>query len=121
MPLANLKWTFSDEDRASVLRFFELLEREMQADDIARMEYGRLRNADEWPLIGIHSHFMGTTRMGDDPRTSVTTRDCRIHDCQNVFVAGPSLFPTYGYANPVYTIVALSLRLADHLQSLPAA
>jgi len=117
MPLADVTWTFSPEDRASVIAFFELLEREMRADDVARMDYGRLRTAQAWPLIGIHSHFMGTTRMGDDPRTSVTDRDCRIHGCDNVFVAGPSLFPAYGYANPVYTIAALSLRLAEHLKT----
>ena len=116
MPLANATWTFSEKDRASVIDFFELLGRELQPGAIKRVDYNRLKTTEDWPLIGIHSHFMGTTRMGHDPRTSVTTKDCRIHGSDNVFVAGPSLFPAYGYANPVYSIAALSLRLADHLK-----
>jgi choline dehydrogenase-like flavoprotein len=117
MPLANVKWTFSAEDRASVLAFFDTLGQNLQALGLARMYYERLKNTPDWPLIGIHSHFMGTTRMGDDPATSVTNRDCRIHGSDNVFITGPALFPTCGYANPVYTIAALSLRLADHLKT----
>ncbi|HEU4364594.1 MAG TPA: GMC oxidoreductase, partial [Candidatus Krumholzibacteria bacterium] len=117
MQLADVRWTFSEQDRASVIRFFERLEREMMSRGTERMDFSRLRAAEDWPLIGIHSHFMGTTRMGDDPRTSVTDGDCRVHGSDNVFVAGPSLFPAYGYANPVYTIAALSLRLADHLKA----
>lgn len=117
MPLANLSWTFSAQDRASVLDFFERLEREVQSTGMGRVDYSLLCALEDWPLIGIHSHFMGTTRMGDDPATSVTNGDCRVHGSDNVFVAGPSLFPSYGYANPVYTIAALSLRLADHLKT----
>jgi len=117
MPLANVNWTFSSDDRASVIDFFGRLEGEMQAQGIERMDFGRLRTTEDWPLIGIHSHFMGTTRMGSDPATSVTTPDGQVHGCDNVFVVGPSLFPTCGYANPVYTIAALALRLGDHLKT----
>ena len=60
-------------------------------------------------------HIMGTTRMGTSRSTSVVDRDCRVHGYRNLFVAGSSVFPTGGYANPTLTIVALSLRLADTL------
>ena len=119
MPRVNVTWAFSENDRSSVIAFFERLEREMESRGIARLDYSRLRTTDDWPLIGLHSHFMGTTRMGNDPRTSVTTKDGRVHGSDNVFVAGPSLFPNCGYANPVFTIAALSLRLADHVKSRP--
>lgn len=121
MPLANVKWTFSAEDRQSVLAFFDALDQNLQVLGLARIHYERLKHTSDWPLIGIHSHFMGTTRMGHDPRTSVTDGDGRVHGSDNVFVAGPSLFPAYGYANPVYTIAALSLRLADHVKARLAA
>jgi choline dehydrogenase-like flavoprotein len=62
-------------------------------------------------------HFMGTTRMHDDPRNGVVNCDCRVHDVPNLFIAGSSVFPTGGFANPTLTIVALALRLATHLQS----
>jgi len=63
------------------------------------------------------SHYMGTTRMGDSPLDSVVNADCRVHGINNIFVAGSSVFPTSGLVNPTYTIVALSIRLADHLKA----
>ena len=60
-------------------------------------------------------HIMGTTRMGRSQSNSVVDADCRVHGYSNLFVAGSSVFPTGGYANPTLTIVALSLRLADTL------
>lgn len=116
MPKADVKWTWTEQDRESVLDFFRVIDGDLAARRLGRIDYSGLERTVEWPLIGIHSHFLGTTRMGEDPRTSVTNRDCRVHGSDNLYVAGPSLFPAYGYANPVYTIGALSLRLADHLK-----
>ena len=61
-------------------------------------------------------HHMGTTRMDDDKRQGVVDRNCRIHGLANFFVAGSSVFPTVGSVNPTLTIVALAIRLADHLK-----
>jgi choline dehydrogenase-like flavoprotein len=63
-------------------------------------------------------HFLGTTRMHDNPRNGVVDADCRVHDVPNLFIAGSSVFPTGGFANPTLTVVALALRLATHLQTL---
>ena len=62
-------------------------------------------------------HIMGTTRMGTSQSNSVVDRECRVHGYENLFVAGSSVFPTGGYANPTLTIVSLSLRLADTLMT----
>ena len=62
-------------------------------------------------------HFMGTTWMHDNPRNGVVDADCRVHGVPNLFIAGSSVFPTGGFANPTLTIVALALRLATHLES----
>jgi choline dehydrogenase-like flavoprotein len=59
---------------------------------------------------------MGTTRMGDSPQTGVVDRDCQVHDTGNLYVASSSVFPSGGHANPTLTVVALALRLADHLR-----
>ena len=59
---------------------------------------------------------MGTTRMHVDPKKGVVDAHCRVHGVSNLFIAGPSVFPTGGYANPVLTIVALAARLADHMK-----
>jgi choline dehydrogenase-like flavoprotein len=63
---------------------------------------------------------MGTTRMSWDPGQGVVNPDCRVHSVPNLYVASSSVFPTGGYANPTFTVLALSLRLADHIKGLLA-
>jgi choline dehydrogenase-like flavoprotein len=70
-----------------------------------------------WPqAVNGGSHHMGTTRMSDDPKQGVVDRHCRVHGMENLYVAGSSVFPTSGSANPTLTLVALALRLAGHLK-----
>lgn len=63
-------------------------------------------------------HLMGTTRMGDDPATSVVDADLKAHDLDNLYICGPSVYPTSGAVNPTLTAQALAARLADHLTNL---
>lgn len=62
-------------------------------------------------------HIMGTTRMGDDPTTSVVDASLRCHDHHNLYILGSSVFPTGGTANPTLTIAALSLRAAQAIEA----
>jgi len=62
------------------------------------------------------AHHMGTTRMDEDPARGVTNGNAKVHHTHNLYVAGSSLFPTCGWSNPTLTIVATSIRLADHLK-----
>jgi choline dehydrogenase-like flavoprotein len=113
---ACIKWALSTQDKRQVLAFLEKLDAVFSNAGIGKVEFSRLHQEQDWPIIGIHSHFMGTTRMGDNPVTSVVDRNCLVHGLDNCYVSGPSTFPTYGYANPFLTIAALSLRLAAHLR-----
>jgi choline dehydrogenase-like flavoprotein len=61
------------------------------------------------------AHTMGTTRMANDPRDGVVDTDCRVFGTDNLYIAGGSVFPTAGHANPTWMYLALALRLADHL------
>jgi choline dehydrogenase-like flavoprotein len=61
-------------------------------------------------------HHMGTTRMHTDPRQGVVDADCRVHDMSNLYVAGSSVFPTCGQVNPTLNLVAVTIRLADHIK-----
>ena len=65
----------------------------------------------------IQAHHMGTTRMNADPEGGVVDPDLQVHGSSNLFVAGSSVFPAFGFANPTLTVVALSLRLADHIKA----
>jgi choline dehydrogenase-like flavoprotein len=53
--------------------------------------------------------------MSPDPEVGVVDLDCRLHDVENVYVAGASVFPTGGCSGPLLTEVALALRLGGHL------
>jgi len=72
------------------------------------------------PRVEGTGHHMGTTRMAEDARHGVVDRDCRVHGMDNLHIAGSSVFPTGGWAFPTFTIIALSLRLAERLQVLCA-
>jgi choline dehydrogenase-like flavoprotein len=61
-------------------------------------------------------HHIGTARMAASPRDGVVDEDCRVFGMHNLFLAGSAVFPTSSQANPTLTIVALALRLADHLK-----
>ena len=56
--------------------------------------------------------------MSASPSEGVVDADCRVHETDNLFVAGSSVFPTGGYANPTLTIIALAMRLGDHLKKI---
>ncbi len=67
------------------------------------------------PLVDM-AHSTGTTRMSNDPATGVVDINCKVHDVENLYIAGASIFPTSGHANPTLMITSLALRLADHLK-----
>jgi choline dehydrogenase-like flavoprotein len=67
-------------------------------------------------IYGGSGHIMGTTSMGNDPKTSVVDKYCRAHDHPNLFVLGSSVFPTSSTANPTSTVAALALRAAETIK-----
>jgi len=74
---------------------------------------------ESWPpTLGGGWHHMGSTRMSTNPREGVVDENCRVHGIPNLYVAGSAVFPTGGVANPTLTLVAMSLRLSDHLKTL---
>lgn len=114
---AKLDLRFSDEDRIAAGRFAKAVSRTFGQVGIGRVRSFVADRFAPWPprRISWGSHHMGTTRMSDDPKRGVVDRNLRLHGVSNVYVAGSSVFPTGGHVPPTLTIVALSLRLADHL------
>lgn len=111
----RLDWQFSDVERLSIRRTQELLGEELRACGIGSVAD---KLGDERPpalIYGIY-HHMGTTRMNDDPKLGVVDADSAVHGWPDLFVTGSSVFPTVGWANPTFTVVALAIRLADHLK-----
>ena len=61
-------------------------------------------------------HHMGATRMALTSQNGVVDTNCRMYDLDNLYIAGSSVFPTSGCANPTFTIMAMTIRLADYLK-----
>ena len=114
----NVDWRLGDEDRRTATTALQ-----WAAEAFGQMGLGRTRikldlsNGQPWPKEMLGScHHMGTARMATTPDKGVVNADSRVHSVDNLYIAGSAVFPTSGYANPTLTIVALALRLADHLK-----
>ncbi|EMD81814.1 FAD-dependent oxidoreductase [Pacificimonas flava] len=128
MPRPVLDWRLSEIDKRSVSILVDTLGTELERLGLGRVERAAWLNiADEtWrtdPLVSSHPiggfHHMGTTRMSRSPRNGVTDDTGRVHGVANLHIAGSSLFPTGGWANPTLTIAALALRTADKIAAHP--
>jgi choline dehydrogenase-like flavoprotein len=60
-------------------------------------------------------HEVGTTRMGDNPKTSVVNKYCQAHEVKNLFIADGGPFVTNADKNVTWTILALSMRTAEYI------
>jgi choline dehydrogenase-like flavoprotein len=120
MPRAKLDWRLTELDRRSFRTFYAVLGREAGRAGVGRLQMRDwVLGPDDGPRpssLGGGWHHMGTTRMHPDPKQGVVDADCRVHGLANLFVAGAAVYPTAGCANPTLTLVALALRLADHLK-----
>lgn len=124
MPQVELDWRLQRLDRESAAGLVAAFTEEMQRRELGTVEPSQwlADGGENWvsdPTVSAHSfggyHHIGTTRMADDPKKGVTDQWGRVHGIGNLFVAGSSLFPTGGWANPTLTILALALRTADRI------
>jgi choline dehydrogenase-like flavoprotein len=78
-----------------------------------------MKERGQW-LTGLDwgNHHMGTTRAHVDPKKGVVDANLQVHGVVNLFVVGSAVYPTYGAVNPTLSIVAMALRLADHVKGL---
>lgn len=122
LPKLMVDYRIDHKDTDSIVRSHRLLDAWLRENGIGRLEYlkddaGLDQAVLDQALDGYHQ--IGLTRMSEDTRTGVVNRDSRVHDVANLYVAGSSVFPTGGQANPTLPAVALALRLAAHLGSVP--
>ena len=116
-PRVRLDWRVTDQDRALFTRALEILTIEFARAGLGRVQIVTEAFGEGGRTVGQY-HHMGTTRMHDDPKQGVVDRNCRVHSVSNLFVAGSSVFTTGGHVGPTYTIVALAVKLADHLKEV---
>lgn len=116
MQRANIAWRLGEIDRRTLLKAHEVMALEAGRTGIGRVRPGIMENDPLPASVRGDNHQMGTTRMHTDPALGVVDANCRLHTVANVYIAGGSVFPTCGSTNPTLTVVALALRLADHIK-----
>lgn len=118
LPRMEVAWRFNELDRHTLVRGQEMVVQALGAAGLGRVRPEYTSAEEPWPeTMHQSSHYMGTTRMSDDPKQGVVDRNCRVHGLSNLFVAGGSVLPTAGCAMVTINIVTLALRLADHIKS----
>ncbi|NMF60571.1 GMC oxidoreductase [Pseudanabaena yagii] len=113
----EIQWRLNPIDIQNAIRVQEIWAEEFDKAGLGKLEFANKRENWKFENLAMH-HHMGTTRMNNDPKQGVVDANCKVHGVSNLFVAGSSVFPTAGYSNPTLTIIALSLRLADHIKTL---
>ncbi len=126
-PRADLDWRLCALDKETMLQFGKTLQTEFDRLGLGKVTtYEWLEDGKpEWPVdasVGNHPiggyHHMGTTRMSTSARNGVVDANCTVHGYHNLHIAGSSVFTTGGWANPTLTLLALTHRLGDHINSL---
>jgi choline dehydrogenase-like flavoprotein len=113
---ARVSFHFGALEKRTLLRVSERFARALGETGLGRMRLAPEDWSEGWiERMGWQSHHMGGTRMHESPRHGVVDPQGRVHGTANLWAAGASVFPTVGQANPTMNLVALTLRLGDHL------
>lgn len=117
MPLPVARWRIGELETRTLARLAEILRREFGKAGLPQPVIAPWisdRDARGADIIDM-GHSAGTTRMAADPARGVVDADCKVHGIDGLYMAGASIFPTCGHANPTLMIMAFAYRLADHL------
>ncbi len=122
MRRVQVDWRITDQAKRTYDRSLAIFADELRRSGVAEIELPEPLEGRPWPVtpalpwdnLGTW-HHMGTTRMDDSPSRGVVDRDGKVHGLGNLFVAGSSVFPTFGANYPTITIAALAFKLADHI------
>ena len=119
VPLACVNWRIGDDERQTIVRIADMVSDAFGRAGLPKpilegwVAQKRLTDA----MIIDMAHTLGTTRMSQTPNSGVVDVNCRVHGVRGLYVAGGSVFPTSGHANPTLMILALAIRLADTLKA----
>ncbi len=115
--MLKVDWRVTSQDTDSLMRSMRLLQRDFAASGVARLDFEDGLEDAVVASTPVGGHHIGTARMSESPREGVVDPNGAVHGVANLFCAGSAVFPTCGHANPTLTLVALAVRLADHLKA----
>ena len=119
VPRLKIDWRASELDFHTLSMMLRELRRAVHGCGCGTIGYDeeRLDQDVQASAVPIGGHHIGTARMSESPSSGVVNADGRVYHVNNLYVAGSATFPTSGQANPTLTIVAMALRLAQHLEA----
>ncbi len=119
MPLATLDWRIGGQPEVRAMAaFVRRVGASLQAAGLARVEIDSLLDVEDDRVLDHATdtyHQCGGARMGHHPRDGVVDSELRVFGTSNLYVVGAAVFRTSSYANPTFTAMALTARLADRL------
>jgi choline dehydrogenase-like flavoprotein len=119
VPLARVDWRIGDQERRTIVRIAEMVSDAFGRAGLPKPILERWvaeKRLAEAMIIDM-AHTLGATRMSDSPSAGVVDANCGVHGVRGLYIAGGSVFPTSGHANPTLMILALAIRLADRLKT----
>lgn len=120
LPITQMDWRIHPLERETMAALATTISSEFQRLGLPGVEVAPWikEGRHEGVVLVDNCHPTGTTRMAVDPRHGVVDANCRVHGLENLYVAGSSVFPTNGHANPTLMIAAFALRLGEHLREV---
>ncbi len=117
MPKLKIDFKITEQDVESVLKAHHVIDRSLQKNGCGRLEF----NSDRPDQLirenqAVLGHHVGTTRMAASPEHGVVDENCKVYFTDGLYISSCSNFPTSSQANPTLTIVAMAIRLADHIK-----
>ena len=115
LPTTMVDWRISPPEQESASHFARIIRTYLQNLGLDPQEWDHTIEDGEMPFMLDTNHAMGGLRMGTDPTASVVNPDLTVHGLSNLHIASCAVFPSGSSSNPTFTMMALTLRLADHL------
>jgi choline dehydrogenase-like flavoprotein len=117
----HLDWRITDYDKKNLEQVIDNFAKSLSSSRFCRVRSLIGQHNDETErrfeeIMDFGYHHMGGTRMSDSPKSGVVDKNLKVFNRKNFYVLGSSVFPTGGYVPPTLTVVALAIRLSDHLR-----
>ena len=123
VPISRVDWKIGEMERRTVMRLAHAMNESLRRAGLPSVTLADWirEGRPEAAAFRDVAHPIGTTRMAESETQGVVDPQCRVFGVSNLYVAGSSVFPTSGHANPTLMIAALSIRLAETLRQANAA
>jgi choline dehydrogenase-like flavoprotein len=113
---ARLDWQISERELETIRQYVVVAQRSLSSvadvipdPDLLSGNPNFLTRCDD------SNHHMGSMRMSTSDTTGVVDPNLLLYGLNNIYICSSAVFPCSGFSNPTHTVLALAVRLGDHL------